>query len=169
MPEISTAGFFQVAFIARQMNKRRKRFFRRPLNPPVGCVPQSTHAVGWGCRENRERVRAYLTHPTCGLRLAVFLAKPLIPTATPSSLPWERVRERATSRKACIWTVRVLGKIAEIRRMPSPQPSPTGEGADCSRFYGCRRFEKQLGFTTVDTGRLKSKSSLHNLFSLQNP
>ena len=98
-----------------------------------------------------------------------FLAEPLTRTATPSSLPWERVRERATSRKACIWTVRVLGKIAEIRRMPSPQPSPTGEGADCSRFYGCRRFEKQLGFTTVDTGRLKSKSSLHNLFSLQNP
>jgi len=41
--------------------------------------------------------------------------------------------------------------------MPSPQPSPTGEGADCSRFHGCRRFEKQLGFTTVDAGRLKSK------------
>ena len=34
--------------------------------------------------------------------------------------------------------------------MPSPQPSPTGEGADCSGFCGCRRFEKQLGFTTVD-------------------
>jgi len=44
----------------------------------------------------------------------------------------------------------VLGKVAEIRRMPSPQPSPTGEGAGCSRFYGCRQFEKQLGFTTVD-------------------
>ena len=41
--------------------------------------------------------------------------------------------------------------------MPSPQPSPTGEGVDCSGFCGCRRFEKQLGFTTVDTGRLKSK------------
>ena len=34
--------------------------------------------------------------------------------------------------------------------MPSPQPSPTGEGADCSRFCGCRQFEKQLGFTAVD-------------------
>jgi len=32
----------------------------------------------------------------------VFLAKPLIPTATPSPLPWKRARERATSRKACI-------------------------------------------------------------------
>ena len=41
--------------------------------------------------------------------------------------------------------------------MPSPQPSPTGEGVDYSRFCGCRRFEKQLGFTAVDAGRLKSK------------
>ena len=37
----------------------------------------------------------------------VFLAEPLIPTAAPSSLPWERVRERATNRKVCIGTVRV--------------------------------------------------------------
>ena len=87
----------------------------------------------------------------------VFLAEPLTRTATPSSLPWERVRERATSRKACIGAVRVLGKVAAIRRMPSPQPSPTGEGSGCSRFYGYRQFEKQLGFTTVDAGRLKSK------------
>ena len=49
-------------------------------------------------------------------------------SSTPSSLPWERVRERATSRKACIWSVRVLGKVAEIRGVPSPQPSPTGGG-----------------------------------------
>ncbi|HGL9080094.1 TPA: hypothetical protein ACKLOK_002078, partial [Neisseria gonorrhoeae] len=27
----------------------------------------------------------------------------------------------------------------------------------CGRFCGCRRFEKQIGFTTVDAGRLKSK------------
>ncbi|HGS8326663.1 TPA: hypothetical protein ACMHFI_002240, partial [Neisseria gonorrhoeae] len=32
-----------------------------------------------------------------------------------------------------------------------------GEGADCGRFCGCRRFEKQIGFTTVDAGRLKNK------------
>ena len=43
-------------------NKRRECFFRRPLNPSVECVPQGTHAVGWGCRENGERVRAYRTH-----------------------------------------------------------------------------------------------------------
>ena len=53
-------------------NKRRERFFRRPLNPQVRCVPQSTHAVGWGYRENGERVRAYRTYPTCGLRLACY-------------------------------------------------------------------------------------------------
>ena len=72
-----------------------------------------------------------------------FLAEPLIPTATPSSLPWERARERAASRKACIEAVRVLGKIAAIRGMPSPQPSPTGEGVGCSGFRRCRPSEKE--------------------------
>ena len=86
----------------------------------------------------------------------VFLAEPFIPTAAPSSLPWERVRERATSRKACILSGRILGKVTEIRGMPSPQPSPTGEGAGCSRFYGCRQFERPLEFTAVDVGRLKN-------------
>ena len=48
--------------------------------------------------------------------------------------------------------------------------SPTGEGAGCSRFCGFRRFEKQLGFATVNfRPSEKEKSSLHNLFSLQNP
>ena len=72
-----------------------------------------------------------------------FLAEPLTPTAAPSSLPWERVRERATSRKACIGAVRVLGKIAAIRGMPSPQPSPTGEGAGFSGFKRYRSSEKE--------------------------
>ena len=59
----------------------------------------------------------------------VFLAEPLTPTAAPSSLPWERVRERATSRKAYILSGRVLGKVAEIWRMPSPQPFLHGGGS----------------------------------------
>ena len=28
--------------------------------------------------------------------------------------------------------------------MPSPQPSPTGEGADCSGFKHCRSSEKRI-------------------------
>ena len=69
----------------------------------------------------------------------VFLAEPLIPTATRPLSPRERVRERATSRKACIWVVRVLGKIAAIWRMPSP----TGEGAGYSGFRRYRSSEKK--------------------------
>ncbi len=49
-----------------------------------------------------------------------------------------------------------MGKVAEIWRMPSPHPPPTGEGAGCSRFYGYRRFERPLEFTAVDVGRLKN-------------
>ena len=61
---------FSGSFLSKsRWNKYRERFFRRPLNLSVECVPQGTHAVGWDCRENEERVRAYRTHPTCGLRL----------------------------------------------------------------------------------------------------
>ncbi|TNL16125.1 hypothetical protein EUA29_08835 [Neisseria meningitidis] len=37
------------------------------------------------------------------------------------------------------------------------QPSPTGEGEGCSRFCGCRRFERQLRFAAVVSGHLKNK------------
>lgn len=40
----------------------------------------------------------------------VFLAELLAPTAASSSLTWERVRERATSRKVCIGEVKEFGK-----------------------------------------------------------
>ena len=38
----------------------------------------------------------------------------------------------------------MLRKVAEIRGVPSPQPSPTGEGADCSGFKRYRSFEKRM-------------------------
>ena len=137
-PKHQRQEFFRQPLSQGRWNKRRERFFRRPLNPSVGCAPQGTHAVGWGCRENGERVRACVPHTPY-----IWATACLTPTATPSSLPWERVRERATSRKACIGAVRVLGKIAAIWRMPSPQPSPTGEGAGWSRFKRCRSSEKE--------------------------
>ena len=72
-----------------------------------------------------------------------FPCRTLNPNSRPFSLPWERVRERATSRKVCIGAVRVLGKVAATWRIPSPQPSPTGEGAGCSRFKYYRSSEKE--------------------------
>ena len=142
MPEISTAGIFQVAFIARQMEQTPRAFFQTTFEP-TGRVCATRHARGGLGLQRKWRTRTYRTRPTYGLQFSIFPASPLIPTAAPFSLPWERVRERATSRKACIEAVRVLGKIAAIRRMPSPQPSPTGEGADCSGFRRCRSSEKE--------------------------
>ncbi|WP_218969968.1 hypothetical protein, partial [Neisseria gonorrhoeae] len=56
---------------------------------------------------------------------------------------WERARKL---QGLYFRRLRDLGKIVEIRGALSP----TGEGAGCGRFGGCRRFEKQIGFTTVD-------------------
>ena len=63
-PKHQRQEFFRQPLSQGRWNKCRERFFRRPLNPSVRCVPQGTHAVGWGFRENGERVRAYRTHPT---------------------------------------------------------------------------------------------------------
>ena len=100
----------------------------------------------------------------------LFSRRTLNPNSRPVLSPRGRELERGQQAARLVWAVRVLGKVAEIWRMPSPQPSSTGEGVGCSRFYGYRRFEKQLGFTTVDfRSSEKEKSSLHNLFSSQNP
>ena len=163
MPETSTAGIFQVVFIARLMEQTLQAFFQTTFEP-TGRVCAAKHARGGVGLQGKWRTRACVPHtpymratafldlPLISGRLkskkaantTCFLAEPLIPTATPSSLPWERVRERATSRKACIWTVEMLGKVAAIWRMPSPQPSPTGEGAGCNRFRRCRSSEKRM-------------------------
>ena len=59
---------FQVAFIARQMEQTPRAFFQTAFEPSVGCVPQGTHAVDWGCGKNGERVRtAHALHAGYGL------------------------------------------------------------------------------------------------------
>ena len=164
MPETSTAGIFQVAFIAKQMEKTLQAFFQTTFEP-VGRVCAARHARGGLRLQGKWRTRACVPHtpymrataclglPLIAGRLKskkqptqpIFLAEPFIPSATPSSLPWERARERATSRKACIWTVEMLGKVAAIWRMPSPQPSPTGEGAGCCGFGDFGDLKGNLG------------------------
>ena len=80
-----------------------------------------------------------------------FSCRTLNPDSHPVLSPRGRELERGQQAARLVFgAVGVLGKVTEIRRIPSPQPSPTGEGADCSRFCGCRQFEKQLGFTAVD-------------------
>ncbi|HHO0280164.1 TPA: hypothetical protein ACRR6M_002071, partial [Neisseria gonorrhoeae] len=70
---------------------------------------------------------------------------------------WERARERATSRKACIWAAKVLGKIATIRRMPSPQPSPTGREWVSADFSVAGGLKNNLNLQPLISGRLKNK------------
>ena len=107
-------------------------------------MPQGTHAVGWGCRENGERVRTlrhtpYMRATAC-----------LIPTALPHPLSRGRELERGQqAARLVFWAVRVLGKVAEIRRMPSPQPYPTGEGAGYSEFKRYRSSEKRMPQTST--------------------
>ncbi|MEF1370453.1 hypothetical protein QWU73_10575, partial [Neisseria gonorrhoeae] len=72
--------------------------------------------------------------------------------------PWERARERATSRKACIGAAKVLGKIATIRRMPSPQPSPMGGEQVAAGFAVAGGLKNNLDLQPLISGRLKKNA-----------
>ena len=71
MPEISTAGIFQVAFIARQMEQTLRAFFQTAFEP-IGRVCATRHARGGLGLQGKWKTRTYRTRPTCGLRLAMF-------------------------------------------------------------------------------------------------
>ena len=71
MPEISTAGIFQVAFIARQMEQTPRAFFQTTFEP-IGRVCAARHARGELGLQGKWRTCAYHTYTTCGLRLANF-------------------------------------------------------------------------------------------------
>ena len=166
MPEISTAGIFQVAFIARQMEQTPRAFFQTTFEP-VGRVCAARHARGGLGLQGKWRTRACVPH-TPYMRATACLGLPLIlgrlkrkkaacttyfpcRTLNPNSHPVLSPRGRELERgqqatRLVLGQLGNLGKVAAIWRMPSP----TGEGADCSGFCGCRRFKKQLGFTAVD-------------------
>ncbi|MBG8579449.1 hypothetical protein EJF87_11135 [Neisseria meningitidis] len=71
MPEISTAGIFQVAFIARKMEQMPRAFFQTTFEP-IGRVCAARHAHGGLGLQGKWRTRAYRTHPACELRLAYY-------------------------------------------------------------------------------------------------
>ncbi|HFB6985114.1 TPA: hypothetical protein ACE8LF_002255, partial [Neisseria gonorrhoeae] len=59
--------------------------------------------------------------------------------------------------KACIWAAKVLGKIATIRRMPSPQPSPAqGRERIAAGFAVAGGLKSNLDLPLI-SGRMKNK------------
>ena len=76
MPETSTAGIFQVAFIARQIEQTPRAFLQTTFES-IGRVCAARHARGGLGLQGKWRTRAYRTYPTCGLQLAG-LANPML-------------------------------------------------------------------------------------------
>ena len=76
MPETSTAGIFQVAFIARQMEQTPRAFFQTAFEP-VGRVCATRHARGRLGLQGKWRTRArglhthYIRATACLLNLDI--------------------------------------------------------------------------------------------------
>ena len=96
MPEISTAGIFQVALIARQVEQTPRAFFQTTFES-IGRVCAARRARGGLGLQGKWRARTYRTRPTYGLQLSIFPASPLIPTPTH---PLSRGRELERGQQA---------------------------------------------------------------------
>ena len=154
MPEISTAGIFQVAFISRKMNQTPRAFFQTTFNP-IGRACAARHARAGLGLQRKWRTRACVPH-TPYMWATAFLDLPLIEgrlkskkaacticfpcrTLNPQQPPrplssWERARERATSRKACIWVVRKLGESCRNLGNTLSPTLPHGGGGRLQRI-----------------------------------
>ncbi|HGL9691455.1 TPA: hypothetical protein ACKLXY_002220, partial [Neisseria gonorrhoeae] len=78
---------------------------------------------------------------------------------SPLSL-WERVRERAVSRKACIGAVREFferGGLPQLEKCPLPNPPPQGRERVAADFAVAGSLKSRLDKQPLITGRLKNK------------
>ena len=94
------------------------------------------------------------------------------PSSQQPPRPLSRGRELERGQQATRLVLGRLGcweRLPQLGECPLPSPPPTGEGAGGSRFCGCRWFEKQLGFTAVDVGRLKRKKAAYTTCFLAEP
>ena len=76
MPKTSTAGIFQAAFIARQMEQTPRAFFQTTFEP-IDSVCAARHARGGLRLQGKWRTRACVPH-TPYMRATAFLGLPLI-------------------------------------------------------------------------------------------
>ncbi|ENZ8873492.1 hypothetical protein ACFEIG_001470, partial [Neisseria gonorrhoeae] len=74
---------------------------------------------------------------------------------------WERVRERAVSRKACIGAVREFfergGELPQLEKCPLPNPPPQGRERVAADFAVAGSLKSRLDKQPLITGRLKNK------------
>ena len=114
MPEISTAGIFQVAFIARQMEQTPRAFFQTAFEP-IGRVCAARHARGGVELQGKWRTRACVPHTpymrATACRTTCFPCRTLNSSRYPVLSPRGRELERGQqAARLVFWAVGVFGK-----------------------------------------------------------
>ena len=100
------------------------------------------HARGGLRLQGKWRTRAYRIYTTCGLRLAIFLAEPLIPTA---ARPLSRGRELERGQQTARFVLGQLGwweRLPQFGECPLPSPPPRGRGWIAADFAVAGRLKK---------------------------
>ncbi|WP_447545404.1 hypothetical protein, partial [Neisseria gonorrhoeae] len=71
---------------------------------------------------------------------------------------WERARERATSRKACIGAVELLERLPPFGECPLPGPPPRGREWVSADFSVAGGLKNNLNLQPLISGRLKKNA-----------
>ena len=146
MPETSTAGIFQVAFIARQMEQTPRAFFQTTFDP-IGRVCSARHARGGLRLQGKWRTRACVPR-TPYMRATAFLGLPLIvgrlkrkkaacttyfpcsplnPNSRPVLSPRGRELERGQqAARLVLGRLGCWGRLLKFGECPLPNPPPRG-------------------------------------------
>ncbi|EOG0119643.1 hypothetical protein ACIJFS_002074, partial [Neisseria gonorrhoeae] len=96
----------------------------------------------------------------------VFLAANLNPNSRPVLSPCGR--ELARGQQAARLVLGQLGcweRLPQLGKCPLPGPPPRGRGQVAADFAVAGGLKNRLDLQPLISGRLKSKNSLHNLFS----
>ena len=120
------------------MEQTPRAFFQTTFEP-IGRVCAARHAHGGLRLQGKWGARACVPH-TLYMRATACL----IPTAAPSSLPWERVRERATSRKACIWVIKKFRKGCRNLENALSPALPHGGGSRLQQIQALQVVWKRM-------------------------
>ena len=136
------------------MEQTPRAFFQMTFEP-IGRVCAARHARGGLGLQGKWGTRACVPHtPYIRATACCLPCRPLNPNSHPSSLPWERVRERVTSRKACLLgDSGIWERLPQFVECPLPNPPPRGreEVAADSSVAGrlkkeCLKYQQQEFF-----------------------
>ena len=164
MLEISTAGIFQVAFIAKQMEQSPQALFQTTFEP-IGKVCAARHARGGLRLQGKWKTCACVPHTPYHAGYGL-----LNPNSHPVLSPRGRELERGQQAARLVFgRLRCWERLPQFGECPLPGPPPREREQVAGDLAISGNLKGNLGLQLLIAGRLKSKKQPAQPVFLQNP